>query len=99
MHLCGCVSEEGGDEEGAGSEASSLLSYTRRYVSFTELGHVCQFGFREPMHLCVCVIEEGGGEGAASEEPSLLSYTRRYVSFSELGHVFQFDFGLRYLNS
>ena len=26
MHLCTCVSEEGGDEEGAGSEALSLLS-------------------------------------------------------------------------
>jgi hypothetical protein len=27
MHLCACVSEEGGDGEGAGSEAPSLLSY------------------------------------------------------------------------
>ena len=26
MHLCTCVSEEGGNEEGAGSEALSLLS-------------------------------------------------------------------------
>ena len=26
MHLCTCVSEEGGDEEGAGSEAPALLS-------------------------------------------------------------------------
>jgi hypothetical protein len=26
---------------------------------------VCQFRFREPMHLCACVSEEGGdGEGA-----------------------------------
>jgi hypothetical protein len=65
MHLCACVSEEGGDGEGAGSEAPSLLSYTRRYVSFSELVHVCQFGLREPMHLCTCVSEEGGdGEGA-----------------------------------
>jgi hypothetical protein len=51
MHLCACVIEEGGDGEGAGSEASSLLSYTRRYVSFAELDHVCQFGLR----LCACV--------------------------------------------
>jgi hypothetical protein len=29
-YLCTCVSEEGGDGEGAGSEASSLLSYTPR---------------------------------------------------------------------
>ena len=58
MHLCACVSEEGGDGEGAGSEAPSLLSYTRRYVSLAELGHVCQFGLREPMHLCACVSEE-----------------------------------------
>jgi hypothetical protein len=37
MHLCTCVSNEGGDGEGADSEASSLLSYTLRYVSLTEL--------------------------------------------------------------
>jgi hypothetical protein len=59
MYLCGCVREEGGDGEGVDSEASSLLSYTRRYVSLVELGHVCQFGLREPIHLCECVREEG----------------------------------------
>ncbi len=32
-----CVSEEGGDGEGAGTEAPSLLSYTLRYVSLVEL--------------------------------------------------------------
>ena len=37
MHLCTCVSEEGGDGESAGSEALSLLSYTLRYVSLTDL--------------------------------------------------------------
>jgi hypothetical protein len=52
--------EEGGDGEGTDSEVSSLLSYTLRYVNLTELGHVCQFGFREPRHLCTCVSEEGG---------------------------------------
>jgi hypothetical protein len=62
--LCTCVSEEGGDGEGAGSEAPSLLSYTLRYVSLAELGTLCQFGLREPMHLCACVSEEGGdGQG------------------------------------
>jgi hypothetical protein len=35
--LCTCVSEEGGDGEGVGSEAPSLLSYTLRYVSLAEL--------------------------------------------------------------
>jgi hypothetical protein len=38
--LCTCVSEEGGDGEGEISEAPSLLSYTLRYVSLAELGHV-----------------------------------------------------------
>jgi hypothetical protein len=38
MHLCTCVSEEGGDGEDAFSETPSLLSYTRRYVSFAEVG-------------------------------------------------------------
>ncbi len=38
--LCTCVSEEGGDRVGEISEAPSLLSYTLRYVSLTELGHV-----------------------------------------------------------
>jgi hypothetical protein len=65
--LCTCVSEEGGDGEGESSEAPSLLSNTLRYVIFTKLGHVCQFGLREPIHLCACVSEEGGdGEGERS---------------------------------
>jgi hypothetical protein len=86
--LCTCVSEEGGDGEGAGSEASSLLSYTLRYVSLTEVGTVCQFGFREPIHLCTFVSEEGGdGEGVGSEATSLLSYTLRYVRFTEVDTV------------
>ena len=40
MHLCTCVSEEGGDGESAGSEALSLLSYTLRHVSLAELGRL-----------------------------------------------------------
>jgi hypothetical protein len=88
--LCTCVIEEGCDGEGADSEASSLLSYTLRYVSLAELGNVCQVGLREPMHLCTCESEEGGGgEGAGSEAPFLLSYTLRYVSLAELGNVCQ----------
>jgi hypothetical protein len=35
--LCVCVREEGVDREGVDSEESSLLSYTLRYVSLTEL--------------------------------------------------------------
>jgi hypothetical protein len=54
--MCTCVSEDGGDGEGADSEAPSLLSYTLRYVSLAELGHVCQFGLREPMHLCASQV-------------------------------------------
>jgi hypothetical protein len=33
MHLCTCVSKEGGDGESAGSEALSMLSYALIYVS------------------------------------------------------------------
>jgi hypothetical protein len=61
MHLCTCVSEdseEGGDREGADSEAQSLLPYTLRYVSLAELGTLCRVGLRDPMHLCTCVSEE-----------------------------------------
>ena len=54
--LCACVSEEGGDGEGVGSETPSLLSYTLRYVSLAELGTVCRVGLREPMHLCAIVV-------------------------------------------
>jgi hypothetical protein len=52
MHLCTSVSEEGVDGEGADSETPSLLSYTLRYVSFTEVGSICRVALREPMHLC-----------------------------------------------
>ncbi len=80
------VSEEGGDGEDTGSEPPSLLSYTLRYVSLSELVTLCRVGLRDPMHLCACVSEEGGdGQGAGSEPPSLLSYTLRYVSLTELG--------------
>ena len=36
----------GGDREGAGSEALSLLSYTLRYVRLADLDRLCQFGLR-----------------------------------------------------
>jgi hypothetical protein len=91
MHLCTCVNEEGGDVESTDSEGPSLLSYTLRYVSLTELGYVFQVGFREPMNLCTCVNEEGwDGESSDSEASSLLSYTLRYVSRTEVDTVCQF---------
>jgi hypothetical protein len=64
--FCTYVSEEGGDGKGSGSEVSSLLSHTLRYVRFAEVCTVCQFGLGEPIHLCGCVSEEGGdGEGVS----------------------------------
>ncbi len=51
IHLCTCVSEEGGDGEAARSETPSLLPCTLRYVSFAEVGSVCRVALREPMHL------------------------------------------------
>jgi hypothetical protein len=60
-----CMCERGGWGRGGCGLRSVILSYTLRYVNLAELGHVCQFGFREPMPLCGCVSEEGGdGEGA-----------------------------------
>ncbi len=44
MHLCACVSEEGGYGESVDSEALSLVSYTLRYVRVVDLGRLCQFG-------------------------------------------------------
>jgi hypothetical protein len=38
------VSEEVGDGEGTDSDALSLLSYTLRYVSLTDLYRLCQVG-------------------------------------------------------
>ena len=82
MHLCTCVSEEGGDREVPSPETPSLMSYTLRYVSFTEVCSVCRVASREPMHLCTCMSEEGDdGEAARTETPSVLSYTLRCVSF------------------
>ncbi len=70
--LCTYVSEEGGDGEGAVSAMPSLLSYTLKCVSLTELGTLCQFRLRVPMYLCAYVREEGGdGEGVGSEVSSL----------------------------
>ncbi len=55
------------------SESPSLISYTLRYVSLTELDTLCQFGLRVPIYLCVYVSEEGGdGRGVVSEEKSLM---------------------------
>ncbi len=55
--LCACVSEEGGDGEGADSETPSLMSYILRYISLAELGTLCRVGLRDPMHLCTYVSE------------------------------------------
>jgi hypothetical protein len=67
MHLCTGVSEEGGDGEAACSETPSLLSYTFRYVIFTEVGSVCRVALREPIYLCTCVSEEVGDREGAGE--------------------------------
>ncbi len=56
--LCTVIRERGGwDGVGERSETPSLLSYTLRYVSLAELGHVCQFGLREPIHPWVVYYE------------------------------------------
>jgi hypothetical protein len=82
------VSEEGGDGEAACSETPSLMSYTLRYVSFTEIDIIFRVALREPMHLFTSVSEEGDdGEDVSSETPSLLSYTLRCVSFTEVGSI------------
>jgi hypothetical protein len=44
MNLCTYVSEEGGDVEDVVTEASSLQSYTLRYVSLGDIGRLCQEG-------------------------------------------------------
>ncbi len=88
MYLCTCVTEEGDDGESAHSETPSLLSYTLRYVSFTEVGIIYRVSLWEPIHLCTCVNEEGDdGEDERSKTSSLLSYTLRCVSFAEVGSV------------
>ena len=85
MHLCTCVREEGGDGESSWLETPSLLSYTIRNVSFTEVGSVCRVALQEPMHLCTCVSEEGDdGEPPYPETSSLLSYTLRFFLVPQL---------------
>ena len=44
--LCTIISEEGDDGESTDSETSSLLAYTLRFVSLTDLDRLCQFGLR-----------------------------------------------------
>ncbi len=67
IRLCTCVREEGDDGEDVCSETPSLLLYTRRYVSFTEVYSVCRVVFREPMHLCTFVSEEGDDGNTISD--------------------------------
>ena len=43
MHLCTCVNKEETDGEGVDSEVSSLMLYTLRYVSLSEVVTVSQF--------------------------------------------------------
>ena len=82
------MNKEGGNGEDPSPETPSLLSYTLRYISFTEVGSICRVAFREQMNLCTCVNEEGDdGEGPSPETPSLLSYTLRYISFGEVGNI------------
>jgi hypothetical protein len=38
--MCTCVNEEGWDREGTGSEASSVLSYTLRYVRWAQCANL-----------------------------------------------------------
>jgi hypothetical protein len=57
MYLCTCVSEEGGDGKTACSETPSLLSYTRRYVSFAEVGSVCRMDTGFTMS-CLLLIDK-----------------------------------------
>ncbi len=52
------MSEEEVDGGAPYSEMPSLLSYTRRYVSFAEVGRVFRVALREPMHLCTCALGE-----------------------------------------
>ena len=54
IHLCPCVSEEGGDGEGPGSQT---LSDTLRCISLAGLT-IGLVTFRGPIDLCVCVSEE-----------------------------------------
>ena len=56
MHLCACVSEEGGNGEGAGSQA---LSDTLRYINLAGLA-IGLVTLRGLMHLRACVSEERG---------------------------------------
>ena len=73
--LCACVSEEGGDGEGADSEAPSLLSYTLGYVSLAEKevpGGGQPFFFFHPhkrWQSPVHKITQGGVESAYSAVP------------------------------
>ena len=48
---------EGGDGEGADSEALSLLSYTLRYISLADVGILCQTS-GIPQFFCCCLLEE-----------------------------------------
>jgi hypothetical protein len=73
------VREEGGDGESVGSEALSLLSYTLRYVSLTDLGRLSVWVpiTDEPVYMCY----RGGGEGGDSGCGGGLGHIRGVIDF------------------
>ena len=56
------------------SETPSLMSYTRRYDSFTEVGRVYRVALREPMHLCSVESAESVTFVSSSEDLTLVYY-------------------------
>ena len=67
--LCTNIIEGGGDGEGVGSKPSSLLSYTLRFISHTDLDYVSSGSDNR------CTDLDRHGESVDSEELSLVSYT------------------------
>ncbi len=89
------MNEEDGDGEVEDPESLSLLAYTPKYISLTDVDRYTMTGWvvitdAPALHLCTRVREEGGdGDGEGSESLSLLSYTLKYISLKDVDMLYQ----------
>jgi hypothetical protein len=92
MNLCACVREEGGDGEGVDSEVTSLISYTIRFVSLTEVVTVTVWVTSTDSPVCMC--DRGGwGRGGCGLKSVISTVIHTHLDTSVSWRWSQSQFG------